>query len=577
MKKLSFSDIATRLQNVVVRFPLTLIFIAALAVLFFIDINVHDSDIPQRLWVMSLLGIPLSLMVTVFSENFEKILIRVVLQSGALILLVLHVLFLPEKLISINIGQTIVLGVSALIAVLVVPFFKKDDAVSFWEFSKTIAVQVVTTVVFAGIFMLGLSLAAFSLDQLFKIDIQDKVYANLAVFCFALFAPVYFLSNIPAGADKYKTEYKFDKFLKILGLYIFLPILSIYTVILYAYLVQIVAQWELPNGWVTWLVSVLALGGFVTMFILYPLRLQKQKVALFFSRYFPVILFPLLILMTIGIFRRFDDYGLTIKRAYVFLLNFWLYGISVYLFITRSKSLKWIVFTFVVIAVLASVGPWSVFDVTKRTLLADVQAIFEKNNYLQDGKMKSLEAVKKIKLSPALNDSVAAKVDYLIDYYGVLVLQPLFSEKIDTLGKYEVLDRLHLDKINTFLGSRYFSVQAKEKNYSLEIKSYSQFIKIALVDDGLVRDNDIDYDVEFVNETQTLVVKDKSGKKTVANIPLKGKLEKIMSMDEPGELPLADLTIVSEHYKLIIESMSVRKQMDRLVEVNHADFILFLK
>jgi len=77
----------------------------------------------------------------------------------------------------------------------------------------------------------------------------------------------------------------------------------------------------------------LALGGFLSMMILYPLRLQSEnKVVTYFSKYFPVIIFPLLILMTIGIFRRFDDYGLTINRGYVFLLNLWLYGICIYLF-----------------------------------------------------------------------------------------------------------------------------------------------------------------------------------------------------------------------------------------------------
>lgn len=162
----------------------------------------------------------------------------------------------------------------------------------------------------------GLSLAIYSLEVLFKIDISDKVYQNLSVLCYILFAPVYFLSNVPEKAEMFKQDNTFDIFFKILGLYIFLPILALYTLILYVYLVQIIIKWELPNGWVSTLVSILGLGGFLCMFILYPLRLQNDnKFVNILSKYFSVVLMPLLVLMSIGIFRRLSDYGLTINRC----------------------------------------------------------------------------------------------------------------------------------------------------------------------------------------------------------------------------------------------------------------------
>jgi len=101
--------------------------------------------------------------------------------------------------------------------------------------------------------MLGLSLAVLSLDELFKVNISDKVYKNLAVICCGLFAPIYFLANVLDENEKRKHKLEFNKFLNIMGLYILLPILAVYVVILYVYLIQIIANGNYPTvGFLGW-------------------------------------------------------------------------------------------------------------------------------------------------------------------------------------------------------------------------------------------------------------------------------------------------------------------------------------
>ncbi len=281
MKKLSFADFTGKLRRLATRFPFPVIFITGLAVLFFIVINQRDADIPQRLWAFFATGIPVALMFSMLTENFKKQILRYGILSFAILLLTLHVIFLPAKLQTVDIFQLVAIGVSVALACFVVSFYKKNDAISFWEFSKTSVLQIIISGVFAQVLMMGLSLAVLALDQLFKIKIEDEVYQNLAVICYGLFMPLFFLANIPDGEDKFKTELLNQKFIKILGLYIILPVLAIYTVILFVYFIQIIVNWELPNGWVSWLVTVLALAGFITLMLQYPLRVEKKK-----SRYF---------------------------------------------------------------------------------------------------------------------------------------------------------------------------------------------------------------------------------------------------------------------------------------------------
>jgi hypothetical protein len=78
--------------------------------------------------------------------------------------------------------------------------------------------------------------------------------------------------------------------------------------------------------------------------------------------------------MTIGILRRISDYGITIHRGYVLLLNIWFYGIYIYIFIRKAESIKWIPISFAAIALFFSIGFWSIPNVTKHILIAELSS-----------------------------------------------------------------------------------------------------------------------------------------------------------------------------------------------------------
>jgi len=576
MKKISITDIAGKLQNVVKRFTFPVFFVLGLSFLLFLNINKHDADIQERLWVFFGLGIPMSLTVALFAENFKNLLVRIGLQLGAIILLALHVLFLPEDILNFQMYQVLALGLVAVLAAFVVSYFKKDDAVPFWEFSKTTILQLIISVIFSQVLMLGLSLAVLSLDQLFKIKIEGEVYENLAVICYAIFIPFYFFANIPEGDDKYKQEYKYDKFLKILGLYILLPILAIYTVILYVYSLQIVARWELPNGWVTWLISVLALVGFFAMMITYPLRLQANKVAVFFARYFPVILFPLLILMTVGIFRRFDDYGLTINRAYVFLLNFWLYGACIYLFVSQSKYLKWLVFSFIAVTLVSSVGPWSVYDVTQRNMMKETTQLLAENHYLKDGKFIPDAGIKKLQTPDSIKKILSSKLGYLLENYGTVAVQPLFKEDIKGKNRHELMESKGFKSNFYYVNdSKYYNVHSENDNPSIDIQQYSSLIRLKLFQNQYQLKDSL-YTVKLKDETLMVTKSDDSKYKTV--ISLTAKLNELTKTTNYQEWPQHKLTVTGQNYQIIIMSMNATKENanDRPT-VTNLEAILLLK
>jgi hypothetical protein len=298
-------------------------------------------------------------------------------------------------------------------------FLKSGSDNAFWNFLSRTRIQSGSAISFGIIIYIGLCVAFYAIKSLFGDPLKGlHVYAHAATFCFVLFSPFYFMANILDKTAKYDDNIRPpDNAIKIFGVYVMPPLAAVYVVILYIYLFRIILSWDLPKGLVSWLVSALACGGLLTITLLYPVRqLEKNKNIELLSRWFGVVILPLLALMSIGIFRRINDYGITVMRAYLLLINIWFYGIYAYIFITKAKHIKWIIISAAALALLASVGPLSVANVTKRTLSAEIQKLLGDNKIPASGEsplynMTSLHTNED-------KAKVASKIMYLYTTYG---------------------------------------------------------------------------------------------------------------------------------------------------------------
>ena len=472
----SVSSMTEKLLLMIKRFPISILLVVGLAILFFIAVNNKFDDIQYRLWIFFPVGAFISVTVTLFFEDFFNLLKTYGISIFAVLLWGVYCFFLPEKSDNMQIGKWIEISVisgSVFLAMLFISFLKKNKDRTFWNFATQTLFQIVVACAFGSILFGGLSLALFAIDSLFNVSVDGKFYGNLAVFCFALFTPLYFLANIPNQAEKRNDDLFYTKIQKILALYILTPILAVYAIILYAYLFKIVVAWELPNGWVSWLVSALALGGLLVISFLYPIREQeKSKVVNFISRWFGLLILPLLVLMTVGISRRIGDYGITINRGYILLLNLWFYGIYIYLFFSQSRHIKWILISLVVVALLTSVNVWGIANVTKKSLTKEISKVLTKQ--------VSPEEAKVIfdKMTQEEKDRMKSTLEYLSRNFGKESVQPFFTDTIS--NSYQVLSELGLsdDSAERVKRISYYPYSEKELN----IEGYTTFTTIGYSD-----------------------------------------------------------------------------------------------
>ena len=576
MRKLSIQELTTKLLLVLQRFYLVLIFLIGTALFFFIRINYPEhklEDSTLAFFILtSLFYIPVSLLLE--TTNFNKIQ-RAVLIVIPVVLMGYYCSSLLNLDLPIDRYQIFILGLVFVLFSFVVPFLRKETDVPFWSFTKIVVTQIIITVLFASVLFAGLSLAIYSLEVLFKIDISNKVYQNLSVLCYVLFAPVYFLSNVPEKAEMCKQDSTFDTFFKILGLYIFLPILVLYTLILYVYLLQIIIKWELPNGWVSTLVSILGLGGFLCMFILYPLRLQNDnKFVNILSQYFPMLLMPLLVLMFIGIFRRLGDYGLTINRCLVLILNLWFYGITVYLFITKAKHLKWIVISFAAVALIVSVGPWSVFSITKHTMVKEIGQLLDNAKLLKNGKI-----VDNSKFTIAV-DTITSKrlsedVKYTFNNYGYTCFEPYFKGSVKDWSASDVMAQLGIKSTTNAAEFFYGSIDNPNQHY--DINGYKTFIELSKYN-GEKSTFFTSKDVIISIQNQFLQVRKVGLKDPIVSISFADKFNMLhQARGKTRTFSTKDMTIEGDLFKIVILSIDGNYTRKDSVEVNNMNAYLFLK
>lgn len=565
-----FSHFGEKLQTAIERFPLTLLSVVAVAALLIIKVEATEQ-IPFK-WVFAgILSAVATLPVYLFGEHR----LSRTTTNGINLLLAAALTLLCSSL-STQTTDAEATQMALLMAAFVLAWFfarslTNKNGLRWWNLVLETGFQLLVSKLFAALLMGGLSLALVSLDQLFGVTVPDRAFQYLAIACFALFMPIYYLSqlsNTNTEADNNETfSTVYPNVYKILGLYILLPILCIYALILYGYLAKIVVAWELPNGWVSWLVSILGFAGLLTMVILHPLYLKgKQRPVALFSRFFPAILFPLLILMLVGIVRRFSDYGITINRLLMLILNLWFIGLSIYLFLSRSKQLKWIPISLATLALLSAVGPWSVINTTERALKKELTQLLAEANWTNtpESQPKPLNEDKQSRLADVLY--------YLQSNYGVENVRPFFNSLGEKAFATDLLQRLNIsDERQAETNYFYFNTDNRISTEVYDISAYSTAYQITHNEGKTVFSSD---QIDISTENGVFNIHRPS--KDTISISLQQTIEQLLSRENNTDDEF-DIVLKGNDYLLIITALQGEKNSEKSIEINHLDALLLLK
>lgn len=258
-----------------------------------------------------------------------------------------------------------------------------------WNFNRIALTGMIFGFTVAVILGAGLNAVLLALEELFGIDVPRKLNSDIWIVCFCLIWPWRALSSMPSNFDMPEGDYC-PRWIGFIARYIYVPLASVYLVILYAFAIKIGIEWDLPKGQIAWLVCWFALVGVATKLTIYPLRDSGHRLLRLFDRgFFPALFLPAgLLAIAVGV--RVDAYGLTEERYLLILLTGWLFVLATF-FSFGGRRLVVAPLLLGVLLTLASVGPWGAVDVSIRSQIARLEPVLIENGYLANGRLVRLD------------------------------------------------------------------------------------------------------------------------------------------------------------------------------------------
>ena len=274
----------------------------------------------------------------------------------------------------------------SIILFVLIPILNKENKEKYLqsEFS-----DFVITYIFAAVLFVGIAIVLTTISYLFFSSNNDFFF-RLTTYSFWFIAEVFgaslFLSLLKKPDDDLE-NYEFPSIFNLLIKFVIIPLIVIYTGVLYIYMAKTVISMQLPKGLISHLVLWYTAFSVIIMILITPFT-QKDKFLGNFKKYFPYFSIPLIFASLFALFQRIYQYGITEKRYYVLILIFWLL-FCVILFI-RKMNITGIFISLIACVVIAVYTPFSAKSVSNFSQKERLKRMLVKYGALKDGKISKI-------------------------------------------------------------------------------------------------------------------------------------------------------------------------------------------
>ncbi|MFZ1685197.1 MAG: DUF4153 domain-containing protein [Candidatus Zixiibacteriota bacterium] len=461
-----------------------------------------------------------------------------------------------------------------IMALAVLPYITSGDQGGFWQYNRTLFFRLLVGGIYSAVLWIGLSAALAAIDNLLGVKIDAKRYGELWVLIAGLFNTWFFVAGVPTNFDELSRNLDYPKGLKIFAQYILSILVVAYFLILYAYIIKIVVQWNWPKGWVSALITGYSAVGIGALLFLWPIQhLAENKWVKTAWRWFFVFHVPLVVVLIMAIFRRTSEYGLTIDRYIVLTFAYWLAAITLYYLISKRQSIKFLVISLGVVALGISFGPWGAFSLSASSQEGRLRAALERNHMLVEGKATKAET----EVSTEDCKEISSIIDYFNSNFGYDDIQPLFDSLLVADSAREnggrmlpskVVQLINIEYIGPWgMGGRHWIYCSAKVGSMIQVSGFDHLIRHINVGTGGLMDTVIAGVVLCRMDSTTnllhIMMSDSAGTTDTINVDL---TEVITASETPGqnyrsnEIPADSLALVAESSrikgKIFINSLS---------------------
>ncbi len=469
-----FKTLRARLGEGLRRFPIALI-MAALTVAVLIYMNhldySHRGVIYENLVRMAMvfaLGIPLFLCIQVLIERMVmKGRNRMLVYLLGAAALGLYYLFLLGNFEMVEVTRYIAISLSLYLAFFIIPYYKRKEGIELYVLKLLVSFFI--AYLYSMILFLGLAAIILTINGLFSANIPGKVIFDIWLLVAGIFAPAYFLSEIPP-ADETPSLEQYSRVIQVLLTYIVMPLLSVYATILYIYFGKILIKGQWPIQMISHLVLWFAIISAAVIFAIYPLR-EKNPWVKGFTTWFPKLMLPLLGMMFAAMGIRIGDYGITENRYFVMAGGIWITASMLYLIYKRDAKPIFLPKLLTIILIVSVVGPISAYSASKYSQNQRLYHILEDYNMVENQKV--VKAKEEIPLED--QKEISSILSYFEGSHGLKEVKALPSD-FRIIDMKEVLGFPYISPYDYANAHSYHSYMLDEEQEIIDVHGYDYFI-----------------------------------------------------------------------------------------------------
>ncbi len=274
------------------------------------------------------------------------------------------------------------------------------------------------TLLYGVVIQLGISMIYSSLRLLF--DLQTDFYyirSSIILLCFVV--PGIFLAYFPTQYEDIEREKSRIK--EILFLYIVIPILALYVLIIYIYFAKILLTLRIPLNEITWLILAFLLSGFIGLVLLRGLEEIKEDAFSKIQKAYLIAGTPLLFLFAFSLIERLRLFGFTEPRYTLLLFLIW--SIAVFVMIVFKRPKQEMLALAAILALVSSGGILGMSSISNFSQEKRLTGIMDKYSISSDGLKHA-----------AIPDSDKREVSEILKYFSQKTELDKLSHKIKTIN-----------------------------------------------------------------------------------------------------------------------------------------------
>jgi hypothetical protein len=412
--------VSSYLTQAIKRFPLTATFFAGTTVVNSVIIS-RGGEYKSLIFTL-LVGAFLSAVLQLVYERFSANTSHRLLLMGIAALLTIGYYFINSsapKFSFITELRTSIALFTLFISFIWVPVIK--SSLNFNQSFMVTFKAYITTLLFSGTIFLGLAIITTTINALL-VAIHYTAYAHMANIIFILFAPLYFLSQIPSypgkadeSREKETIKHKKEEIIKrkaacprvleTLISYIIIPLLVIFTIVIVAYIALNIGG----NFWKDNLLEPMLISYSIAVLLVYILASElENNFARYFRIVFPELLVPIVLLQIAASIIKISEVGLTHTRYFAILYGIYAAISGIILSIVPPRKNGIIAAMLIIFTIVSIVPPFDAFTLSRTNQTRLLKKVLMQNNMLKNNRI-----IPKSTISTRDKERIRETVSYL--------------------------------------------------------------------------------------------------------------------------------------------------------------------